>query len=161
YWSNSGVKHMLRTRLFLNLLPFIVILLAIGAYALVLFSRLGNSVDTAVTENYRSIMAAQAMNLALAGIEKEVWVSAASQRPATRSFAEEQKRFEDNLALQLKSVSLPGEKELNRQLTTNYAAFKAALARLDAGRDPAGGQSVYQKEVVPGMLRLEAALEKI
>ncbi len=31
---------MLRTRLFLNLLPFGVILLAVGVYAIVLFTRL-------------------------------------------------------------------------------------------------------------------------
>ena len=49
---------MLRTRLFLNLLPFVVILLAVVLYAIVLFSRLANSVDTTVTEDYRSIIAA-------------------------------------------------------------------------------------------------------
>src|SRR6266481_724589 len=152
---------MLRTRLFLNLLPFGVILLAVGVYAIVLFTRLAQSVDTAVTENYRSIKAAQAMSLALAGIEKEAWVSAAGQGATTRVFAQEQKRFEDNLALQLKSVSLPGEKELNRQLTTNYAAFTAALARLGSDPDAASRQRLYQQQVVPGMLRLSALLEKI
>jgi signal transduction histidine kinase len=153
---------MLRTRLFLNLLPFGVILLAVGLYAIALFTRLANSVDTTVTENYRSIKAAQAMNLALAGIEREVWVSAAASRGATtKLFAQEQKRFEDNLGLQLKSVSLPGEKELNRQLTANYAAFKAALAKLVSDPDAVSRQRLYQEQVVPDMLRLNALLEKI
>src|SRR5436309_525169 len=145
---------MLRTRLFINLLPFVVILLAVGVYAIALFSRLANSVDTTVTENYRSINAAQAMNLALAGMEREVWGSAARPGPATRPFAADQKRFEESLAVQLKSFSLPGEKELNQQLATNYSAFKAALARLGSEPEAASRQRVYQQEIVPGALRL-------
>ena len=67
---------MLRARLFLNLLPFVVILMAVGLYAIVLFSRLANSVDTKVGENYRSLVAAQEMRLALTGMEREAWVVA-------------------------------------------------------------------------------------
>jgi hypothetical protein len=66
---------MLRTRLFLNLLPFVVILLATGVYAIVLFSRLAASVDTTVSEHYRSVLEAQQMSLALAGIDREVWAA--------------------------------------------------------------------------------------
>jgi signal transduction histidine kinase len=57
---------MLRTRLFLNLLPFVVILLATGVYAIVLFSRLAASADTAVLEHYRSVAPAQRTKALLA-----------------------------------------------------------------------------------------------
>ena len=68
---------MLRTRLFLYLTPFVVILLAVGVYAIVLFARLANSVDASVTNNYQSFTAASAMSLALAGMDREVsWVVA-------------------------------------------------------------------------------------
>src|SRR5438034_488766 len=104
---------MLRTRLFLNLVPFVVILLAIGLYAIVLFSRLAGSVDANVTENYRSVMAVQAMSLALAGMDREVpWVSGGERSPDSKAFAEHQKRFDENLAVQMKSTALPGEREL-------------------------------------------------
>jgi hypothetical protein len=63
---------MLRTRLFLYLTPFVIILLAGGAYAIVLFARLANSVDASVTNNYQSFTAASAMSLALAGMDREV-----------------------------------------------------------------------------------------
>jgi len=66
---------MLRTRLFLYLTPFVVILLAVGAYAIVLFARLANVVDASVTDSYQSFTAASAMSLALAGMDREVsWV---------------------------------------------------------------------------------------
>ena len=66
---------MLRTRLFLYLMPFVVILLAVGVYAIVLFARLANIVDASVTNSYQSFTAASAMSLALAGMDREVsWV---------------------------------------------------------------------------------------
>ena len=54
---------MLRTRLFLNLTPFVILLLGIGIYAIVLFSRITTNVDVTVTGNYRSVQAVQKMKL--------------------------------------------------------------------------------------------------
>jgi hypothetical protein len=72
---------MLRTRLFLYLTPFVVILLAVGVYAIVLFARLANVVDASVTNSYRSFTAASAMSLALAGMDREVsWVDRRTTR---------------------------------------------------------------------------------
>src|SRR5438046_1009728 len=120
---------MLRTRLFLNLVPFVVILLAIGVYAIVLFSRLAESVDANVTENYQGVIAAQAMTLALAGMEREVpWVTAGERSPDSNAFAEHQKQFEDNLALLLRSTTLATETELLRQLAAHYHTFREGRA---------------------------------
>src|SRR5215471_9595385 len=99
---------MLRTRLFLNLLPFMVMLLAIGVYAIVLFSRLANSVDTTVARNYRNVLAAQAMSVALTGMEQEAWAAAGKQAAASKAFARFQQRFESNLAVQLEGASSRG-----------------------------------------------------
>jgi len=60
---------MLRTRLFLNLIPFVVILLAVGAYAIILFSRLTKKVEVTVMENYRSAIAVRDLNGTLGRIE--------------------------------------------------------------------------------------------
>ena len=153
---------MLRTRLFLNLLPFVVILLATGVYAIVLFSRLAAGVDTTVSEHYRSILAAQRMDLALAGIDREVW-AAASARTAesTEALVEHQKRFEESLALQLKNESLPGEADLNRRLADKYQALLQALAALSAPGPAAGKHRVYEREFAPALLELKALLDKI
>src|SRR5437867_1358598 len=152
---------MLRTRLFLNLLPFVVILLAVGVYAIALFSRLAYSVDTTVTENYRSIIASQSMSLALAGMEREVWVTAGGRNPDSKVFANHQKRFEENLALQLKNNALPAENELNEQLKNTYGAFHAAVARLRSASEEAAQHRVYEQEILPAVLRLNVLLDKI
>src|SRR3954452_551309 len=63
---------MLRTRLFLNLAPFLVILLAVGGYAIVLFSRITANVDVTVTGNYRSVRTVQQMKLSLSRMQSGV-----------------------------------------------------------------------------------------
>ena len=150
---------MLRTRLFLILLPFMVMLLAVGAYGIVLFSRLANRVDMTVARNYRDVLAAQAMSVALAGMEQEAWAVAGKQNAANKLFTQYQQRFEANLALQSQGVPTRRDDE-SRQLTTNYQAFKAAMAKMIAGSAPESHRQVYEQELVPAGLRMNVILEK-
>ncbi|HXP61915.1 MAG TPA: HAMP domain-containing protein, partial [Dongiaceae bacterium] len=152
---------MLRRLLLLNLLPFVAMLLATGVYAITLFSRLATSVDAAVGGNYRSVVAAQQMHLALAGMDREAWAAAASPSGVAKSFGEYQKRFEANLALQLKSNSLPGERDLNGRLVAIYAAYCHGLAELSAVTNPKMKYRVYDLEIVPPGLEMRALLDKI
>ena len=107
---------MLRARLFLSLLPFALMLLAMGVYSIALFSQLAENVDRAVAGHYESIFAAQGMSHALAGMERELQFAAATHSTDTKLFAEYQKWFEENLALQRKSVATSaGIRDLNAQ----------------------------------------------
>jgi HAMP domain-containing protein len=151
---------MLRTRLFLNLLPFVVILLAVGSYAVILYSQLARDVEIRVAESYGSLQAAQEMSLALAGMESDVWLATTRSESNRVTFATNQQRFEQNLAAQLKSESLAGAKELNEQVGADYQAFRLALARLHSSTN-AVRRGIYQQAVVPAALKLHASLKKI
>lgn len=152
---------MLRTRLLLNLLPFVVMLLATGFYASVLFSRLTGSLDATVTQHYRSVVSAQQMLLALAEIDRRAWASAGTTNGGDQKLAVHRKQFEASLALQLGSAPVPGEKEINRQLMLNYRAFTNALARLGSLQSPEARNQVYDREFTPHMLQVKAQLERI
>ena len=166
---------MLRTRLFLYLTPLVVILLAVGAYAIVLFARLAGIVDASVTNSYQSFTSASAMSLALSGMDREVsWVVQGS-RPGDKNkpveypkrfidknaFSENQKRFDENLALLLKAGTLPGETALTRQVATNYQAFLKAVDRISAIDNPVNQRQAYEQDVVPGGLTINLLLGKI
>ena len=153
---------MLRTRLFLNLLPFVVILLATGVYAIVLFSRLAASVDATVSEHYRSVLAAQQMSLALAGIDREVWAATGvGATESTQALATHQRRFEENLALQLKNSALPGESDLNQRLAAKYQALCGALAALSSPGTVTTKQRQYDRDFMPVLLELGVLLDRI
>ncbi len=164
-WNNlksAFPRSMLRTRLFLNLLPFIVVLLVVSGSAMVLFSRLARNVETTVTDNYRSVVAAEEMILALAGMDREVpWASGGERVPDVKAFAEHQKRFEENLALQLKSITLPDEAELSQQLVTHYRTFALAMAALRSMDQPEQQHEVYDRDIAPSSARMNALLRKI
>jgi hypothetical protein len=51
----------MKQRIFLGLAPLFLLLIATGAYAVSLFTKLGNSVDVILRENFRSVVAGQQM----------------------------------------------------------------------------------------------------
>jgi signal transduction histidine kinase len=131
---------MLRTRLFLSLLPFGLILLAMGVSAVALFSHLAGSVDLAVGGHYQNILTAQAMSQALRGMEREMQFAAVTHNADKKLFAEYQNQFEQNLLLQRQTLTLASLGELNEQLSTNYAAFIKSIGAFDTLWTPKDAQ---------------------
>jgi NtrC-family two-component system sensor histidine kinase KinB len=166
---------MLRTRLFLYLTPFVVILLAGGAYAIVLYARLANTVDTTVTNSYQSFAAASAMSLALAGMDREVsWVVAGSgigdksnlmvyprRKLDQPAFDQNRRRFDQNLDLLLKTSLLPGETNLQQVAANYYPAFLKAVDTISTLDSPENQRLVYERDVVANGQRINSALENI
>ena len=153
---------MLRTRLFLYLTPFVVILLAVGAYAIVLFARLANVVDASVTDSYQSFTAASAMSLALAGMDREVsWVISGPRVSNKNALLEYRKHFETNLDLLLKASTLPGERDLSLNVATNYQAFLKAVDTISSLDNPENQRQVYARDVVPSGQTINLLLQKI
>jgi signal transduction histidine kinase len=153
---------MLRTRLFLYLTPFVVILLAVGAYAIVLFARLANVVDASVTDSYQSFTAASAMSLALAGMDREVsWVISGPRVSNKNALLEYRKHFETNLDLLIKASTLPGEGDLSLNVATNYQAFLKAVDTISSLDNPENQRQVYARDVVPSGQTINLLLQKI
>lgn len=120
---------MLRTRIFLNLVPFVVILLAIGLYALTLFSRMATTVEASVLQNYRSVAAAHGMREAASWMEtglKYAFGNEQERAGAVSLFQKGTNNFARNLSIQILNLELPGERELSEALRANYLRLCAA-----------------------------------
>src|SRR3974390_2998318 len=153
---------MLRTRLFLNLTPFVVILLAFGLYAIVLFSQETAQLDASVTGNYRAVVAAQKMKLSLNRMEDGV-LQAMQENKAlgTAIFEKSRKEFEDNLDQLLPDGKTPQEGDLNRRLGARYQSFAeagSAILRLD---DPAAQQQAFKEKLEAGLPAIDKLLDQI
>ncbi len=153
---------MLRTKLFLNLIPFMAILLAMGGYAVVLISRLAHTVDVTVMENYQSAIAAQLMSVATSRMETGLHLAMEGDTNSGASFFKENSRvFEQNLALQTTNAPALKETELTAQLRTNYLSLHRvglAILALSTGRDQ---QRAFETNAVPQILAINVLLEKI
>lgn len=154
---------MLRTRLFLNLTPFVILLLGIGVYAIVLFSHITTNIDITVTQNYRSVRAAQQMKLSLRRMEEGVLLAMDDNNKGLGGavFEENRKLFEDAMHRQLSGAKGGTETNLNQQLTSNYAAFKQAGLGILAINDRAAQGDAFQKKLMPGLLKIDQLLEEI
>src|SRR5688572_6383315 len=122
---------MLRTRIFLNLIPFIVILIAVGAYALFLFSQLANTVGATITENYQSDSAAVEMILAVERMDAALDRSRKEEKaPAQLMFDTNARIFEQKLQTQFTNNAVADQMEILYQLRTNFNALKIVCSKM-------------------------------
>ena len=115
----------LRRRLLLAQVPLAAALLVVGAASLRTVSYLGESSETILQDNYRSVLAAQRMGDALDGLDREALLRALSQPGAARAETLRE-RFEAELRVQEGNLTEPGEAQLTGRLRVAWTAYLAA-----------------------------------
>ncbi|HUJ45196.1 MAG TPA: ATP-binding protein [Opitutaceae bacterium] len=89
---------MLRTRLYLGLLPLLLLLMAMGGYALFTCRELSRSVEVTLAANYRAMLATEEMKEAATLMDSALNQTEAGDALETRAqFAGQRARFERNL----------------------------------------------------------------
>ena len=154
---------MLRTRIFLNLIPFIIILIAVGAFALFLFSRLANNVGRTVTDNYQSDAAAQSMSLALSRMDTALQRSRSEDKSSARLMFDTNARiFEENLDSQFTNTAILAQTNVLLQLRTNFQALRyVSREMLDPASTRPDLRALYDNQIVPRTLALNLLLERM
>ncbi len=118
----------LRQKISLGFGGLLIIILFIGIQSIIQLSRLGDSIDVILRENYRSVIACQEMKEALERIDSGVLFSLQGYTPK----GHEQIRinlqaFEKALQAELNNITLPGEGEKATLLQKNFKQYKMAL----------------------------------
>jgi two-component system, NtrC family, sensor histidine kinase KinB len=113
------MRLTLRTRIVLMLAPLLILVTILGAAGTVLLYRLGGSIDLILRENYRSVIAMERLNEALERIDSSFQFALAGQSEKAREqFDRNWKLYQENLEIEQKNITLPGESELVDELTT-------------------------------------------
>lgn len=150
---------MLRARLFLNLVPFLVILLAIGVYAVVLFSRLTNHVDATIMRHHESLIALQKMGDALTRMDKQILLALARRtNSAAQAFANQNGVFSENLRSWAQSSILPNAEALVQRLVPHHEAFQLAADAILRGDGLPQQLEVYEQRFLPARATMEQSL---
>ena len=153
---------MLRTRLFLNLTPFLVILLAVGFYAATLFPGITTDAYSTVAADYRSVRAAQLMELALTRMEDGVLLAMEGDKDLGAAVFEQNRIvFEDNLHLQLDNSKSEKEKDLNTRLRNNYLAVSSAGSNILSLTDITEQRAQFKLTLEPGLPTMDNLLRQI
>src|SRR3954452_18194470 len=114
----------LRMKLLIGLTPLLALMVGLGLWAIVMFSRLGGNIDVILRENYRSVLAAQNMKEALERMDSAALFAIGGRDDrGRRQFAAFRPVFEKNLSIVQNNVTLPGEQEMADRLTNLYGTY--------------------------------------
>ncbi len=114
----------LRTKLLIGLAPLLAIMVALGLWAVVMFSRLGNNIDVILRENYRSVLAVESMKEALERIDSALLFAIGGEEAEARAqFAEFRPIFDRELAIEQGNVTVRGEQALVDDLTEQQSGY--------------------------------------
>ena len=123
----------LRRQLLLAQVPLAAALLVVGVASLRTVSFLGDSSETILQDNYRSVLAAQRMGDALDGLDREALLRALSQPEVERAQALRD-RFESELRVQEGNLTEPGEGQATERLRAAWTAYLAAEREQEGAR---------------------------
>jgi NtrC-family two-component system sensor histidine kinase KinB len=153
---------MLRTRLFLNLVPFVVILLAVGIYAIALFSRLADSVDLVVVKNYQAVVLAQKMELSAAKMHSGMMLFVQKpQIPMRQMFEENHREFVTNLTTQITNVSSTIERSSTDKVVQNLEALQLVTPQILESADLETRTRLYTEQFIPALKQISANLQTL
>ena len=142
----------MRRRILLGLLPLLVLVVAIGCYAVTLFSSLGGAIDVILRENYASIVASQNMKEAAERMDSALFFTLAGEWDRARKMYDENLPvFEQNLAAEMKNVTLvpEGEGVLANKLKSLHGKYLAGAREFLALADPDKRRAMYFDEMLP------------
>jgi signal transduction histidine kinase len=117
----------LRSRIFLTLLPLLVLLAILGSAGAWLLYDLGGRIDVILRENYESVLAMERLNEALERIDSSFQFALAGEEDKARAqYAASWGPYRDAQATEERNITLDGEGELVKQLTELTMRYQAA-----------------------------------
>lgn len=141
----------LNRRLLIGITPVLVIFLAVGIYAIFLFSKLGGAIDVILRENYRSVVASQNMKEAAERMDSGLlFMLSGEEEKGKQLFQQYTPVFEQNFDTEAHTITLPGEGELAAKVKELHARYLDAAAKFMAlsPSDPAR-RALYFNQLLP------------
>jgi len=152
----------MRRRIFLGLLPLLILLVVVGGYGIALFSHLGGAVDVILRENYRSIVAAQNMKESAERMDSALlFILAGEQERGRKMYGENVPIFEQNLKAELNNITIPGEGELAQKIKRLHQQYNERAKTFFATPELEQRRSIYFNEMLPTFTEVKNSAQKI
>ena len=153
----------LRQKISLGFGGLLVIIVAIGGQGILHLSRLGESIDVILRENYRSVISCQQMKEALERIDSGLlFTLLGDSRQGEELILKNEDVFEKALQVELNTITLPGEGEKAALLKDDYARYAAALEKVkDPAQAPDVRRDAYFKTLLPLFGQIKATADAI
>ena len=140
----------MRKRILIGLVPLLILLVAVGCYAIALFYRLGGAIDTILRENYASVVASQNMKESAERMDSALFFTLAGEWDRSRKMYDENLPvFESNLDAELHNITLPGEHDLAFKIRDLHQQYVRKVGQFLATADLHQRQTMYFGEMLP------------
>ena len=155
----------LRRKLAFSYGLLIIIILAVSAWSIYHFVRLGRAVDVILVNNYKSITAAENMKEALERMDSSAMFYVASHTgKARQQFAENETRFAEEFKIAASNITEAGEDVIIEDIRARSMAYKQQIEQfLNAppGTSTAQQSNIYFERLEPGFLALKGRLDDL
>ena len=153
----------LRQKISLGFAGLLIIVLVIGIQSILYLTRLGESIDVILKENYRSVIACQQMKEALERIDSGLlFILLGDTEKGEELVLKNEGVFEKALQIELNNITVPGEGEKAAQIQALYGRYITALNSVKDTAEPAGRRrEAYFSGVLPFFGQIKSTAEEI
>lgn len=142
----------LRAKLVLAQAPLLAALLVVAIVGSLVSGELGRGAQAILSDNFRSVLAAQRMGDELAHIDSAALFCLAGERErGLKRVAESRRAFEAELRVQQGNVTEVGEAEVTTRLHENWQKLGESLARFAPISSPTELRATYFGDVLPAV----------
>lgn len=151
----------LRARLLLAQVPLVLAVLVVAALALLTLRSLGAASQHILTDNYRSVLAAQRMKEAAERLDSAALFIVAGQREkADGQIALNRRLFESELRVEEGNITEAGEEEAAAEVRRRWEDYQSRVAKLRT-TVPDQADDVYFRDVEPRFLALKVSADRV
>jgi NtrC-family two-component system sensor histidine kinase KinB len=141
----------IRQKLSLGFGVLLLILLVIGIQSITLLTKLGQSIDVILRENYQSVIACQEMKESLERMDSAaLFTLLGHEQQGAELIATNEQKFTSALHVTLNNITLPGELEKASAISSLYRKYRSFLAAVqDTSRPLAARRDTYFRQLFP------------
>ncbi|HEX4144437.1 MAG TPA: ATP-binding protein [Pirellulales bacterium] len=151
----------LRLKLLLALVPLGLALVVVGVSAVWSLSALGTESQLILSDNYRSVLAAQRMQEAIERLDRAALLLILGRPKPAASIGDWITRFEKELKVQEGNITEPDEEAATQNLRNVWHAFVEKLQELQGIADREAAESYYIKQLEPTLDDVRKAASRI
>jgi signal transduction histidine kinase/HAMP domain-containing protein len=153
----------IRQKLSLGFGGLLIIILIIGTQSIIQLTRLGESIDVILRENYRSVIACQEMKEALERMDSGILFTLLGYpQEGADLIRKNEEVFEKALLVELNNITVPGEGEKARQVQELFEKYRKVLRAAEAPKTPAPDrQQIYITQLFPLFQEIKTTASQI
>src|SRR5260370_16449215 len=152
----------MKRRIFFGIAPILLLVAAIGVYAIVLFGSLGSKIDLLLKENYRSVVAGQQRKESLERMDSAAFFTLVGEDARGRQLYQlNEPIFAENLRIEEHNVTLPGEQALADSLHSLFTNYSSEISKFWNLTDLTQKRQVYFNTILPIATKIKDTAQEV